>query len=364
MVGAVAATSANLPGGPDPRTLDEVPEEIRAAAAAIVDGGELAGDAVDRDRLHRLGAGRAARGRRAGRRRAPGRRLGALASKSSRSSRRNGMAVAQETLDQLRTAGLADVDPEIADAARPRARAAARPDRADRVRELHLAERARGGRLRADEQVRRGLSRPPLLRRLRGRRRDRAARDRPGEGALRRRARERPAARRRAGEHGRLLRAPAAGRHDPRPPARPRRPPHARAQGQLLGPALHDRLVRRLARDEHGRLRRGARDREGAPAEADRLRRLRVPAHGRHGRVPQDRRRGRRAADVRHGPLLRARRRRPAPEPGRALRHRHLDDAQDARRPARRLRPLPRGARAGASTARSSRACRAGRSCT
>ena len=35
------------------------------------------------------------------------------------------------------------------------------------------------------------------------------------------------------------------------------------------------------------------------------------------------------------------------PNPGRALRLRHLDDAQDARRPARRLHPLPRGARAG-----------------
>ena len=42
-VGVVAATSANLPGAPDPRTLDEVPEEIRIAAAALVDGGELAG---------------------------------------------------------------------------------------------------------------------------------------------------------------------------------------------------------------------------------------------------------------------------------------------------------------------------------
>jgi L-threonylcarbamoyladenylate synthase len=42
-VGAVAATSANLPGGPDPRTLDDVPEELRAAAAALVDGGELPG---------------------------------------------------------------------------------------------------------------------------------------------------------------------------------------------------------------------------------------------------------------------------------------------------------------------------------
>ncbi len=41
-VGAVAATSANLAGGPDPKRLDEVPEEIRAAAV-LVDGGELPG---------------------------------------------------------------------------------------------------------------------------------------------------------------------------------------------------------------------------------------------------------------------------------------------------------------------------------
>lgn len=40
--GAVAATSANLHGGPDPRRLEEVPEEIRGAAV-VVDGGELPG---------------------------------------------------------------------------------------------------------------------------------------------------------------------------------------------------------------------------------------------------------------------------------------------------------------------------------
>ena len=45
-----------------------------------------------------------------------------------------------------------------------------------------------------------------------------------------------------------------------------------------------------------GRLRRGARAREGAPAEADRLRRLRLPAHRRGRPLPRDRRRGRRAA--------------------------------------------------------------------
>lgn len=42
-VGAVAATSANLPGQPDPRTLAEVPDEIREACGALVDGGELPG---------------------------------------------------------------------------------------------------------------------------------------------------------------------------------------------------------------------------------------------------------------------------------------------------------------------------------
>jgi L-threonylcarbamoyladenylate synthase len=42
-VGAVVATSANLHGGPEARTLEEVPVEIRAGAAALVDGGELPG---------------------------------------------------------------------------------------------------------------------------------------------------------------------------------------------------------------------------------------------------------------------------------------------------------------------------------
>jgi len=42
-VEAVVATSANLPGGREPRRLDEVPEELRRGAAALVDGGELPG---------------------------------------------------------------------------------------------------------------------------------------------------------------------------------------------------------------------------------------------------------------------------------------------------------------------------------
>jgi L-threonylcarbamoyladenylate synthase len=42
-LGALVATSANLPGGPDPATIDEVPDEIRAAVDAIVDAGPLPG---------------------------------------------------------------------------------------------------------------------------------------------------------------------------------------------------------------------------------------------------------------------------------------------------------------------------------
>jgi L-threonylcarbamoyladenylate synthase len=42
-VGVVAATSANLHGGPDPRRLSDVPAEILAGVAAALDGGQLPG---------------------------------------------------------------------------------------------------------------------------------------------------------------------------------------------------------------------------------------------------------------------------------------------------------------------------------
>jgi L-threonylcarbamoyladenylate synthase len=42
-VGVVVATSANLPGGPDPRRLEDVPGEILARAGVAVDGGETPG---------------------------------------------------------------------------------------------------------------------------------------------------------------------------------------------------------------------------------------------------------------------------------------------------------------------------------
>ena len=43
-LGALTATSANLPGGPDPKTLDDVPQELKDAAV-VVDGGDLPGTA-------------------------------------------------------------------------------------------------------------------------------------------------------------------------------------------------------------------------------------------------------------------------------------------------------------------------------
>jgi L-threonylcarbamoyladenylate synthase len=42
-VGAVAATSANLPGEADPRELNDVPAEIVVGCGAVVDGGPLPG---------------------------------------------------------------------------------------------------------------------------------------------------------------------------------------------------------------------------------------------------------------------------------------------------------------------------------
>ena len=62
-VGAVAATSANLHGGPDPRRIEDIPAELRAAAV-VLDGGELPGIAStvvdysgDEPRVLRAGAG-------------------------------------------------------------------------------------------------------------------------------------------------------------------------------------------------------------------------------------------------------------------------------------------------------------------
>jgi L-threonylcarbamoyladenylate synthase len=42
-VGAIVATSANLPGGVDPRRVEDVPPEIAAAVRVVIDGGALPG---------------------------------------------------------------------------------------------------------------------------------------------------------------------------------------------------------------------------------------------------------------------------------------------------------------------------------
>ena len=73
--------------------------------------------------------------------------------------RRHPVATAEQTFEHLRTAGLTDIDPDVAAPDRPRAGPPARPAGADRLRELHLARRARGGQLGAHQQVRRGLPR-------------------------------------------------------------------------------------------------------------------------------------------------------------------------------------------------------------
>ena len=42
-VGVVCATSANVAGGPNPRRVEDIPQEIRDACGAVVDAGELPG---------------------------------------------------------------------------------------------------------------------------------------------------------------------------------------------------------------------------------------------------------------------------------------------------------------------------------
>ena len=98
------------------------------------------------------------------------------------------------------SAALAEVGPRGRGRGRGRARPRAARDRADRQREHRQPGRARGAGLGAHQQVRRGLSRQALLRRLRVCRRRRAARDRARQAAVRLRLRQRAAALRRPGQ--------------------------------------------------------------------------------------------------------------------------------------------------------------------
>ena len=217
----------------------------------------------------------------------------------------------------------------------------------------------------ADQQVRRGLPRTPLLRRLRVGRRLRAARDRPRQGAVRRRARQRAAALRLAGQRGRLPRAAGAGRDDHGPLARARRPPDPRHEDQRVRAAVRHRRLRGRPREQPDRHGRGRPHRARAPAEAAAGGLVGLSAPARLRALSRDRRRGRRAADGRHGPLRRPRRRRAAPQPDRVRRGRgHDHDPQDARRPARGSDPLQARSTPRRSTRPCSPASRAARSST
>ncbi len=198
----------------------------------------------------------------------------------------------------------------------------------------------------AHEQVRRGLPRAPLLRRLRVGGRLRAARDRPRQGAVRRRARERPAALGRPGQHGGLPRPAPAGREDHGPVARTRRAPHPRHADQRLRAAVRDRRLRGRPREQPDRHGRGRADRARGETEAAARRLVGLSARARLRPLPADRRRGRRAADGGHGALRRARRGGAPPEPGRLRRRRRHDhDPQDPRRSPRGDHPLQAGVR-------------------
>ena len=209
---------------------------------------------------------------------------------------------------------LAETDPEIATAVANERPPPVGGPRAHRLRELRQPGDSRDRGLGAHEQVRRGVSRPPLLRRLRVRGRGGIAGDRPRQGALRRRPRQRAAALGRAGQHDGVLRGREAGRHRARHEPGARRPPDARPPAQLLGSALQDRPVRRAARHRADRLRGARTARARAQAEDDRRRRERVSAHH---RLRAHRRRGQGGGQHRdggHGPHRGPRGRRSAPD--------------------------------------------------
>ena len=227
--------------------------------------------------------------------------------------------------------------------------------RADRVRELRLRGRARGRRLRHDEQVRRGLPGPPLLRRVRERGHGGGAGRPARQGALRRRARERPAALGVPGQHGRLLHGALARRHDRRAESRARRPPDHGQPRELLREALPDRAVRGPSRGRADRSRAGARPLPGASPEAARRRRLCLPEGDRLQALPRDRRRVRVPPDDRHRAPGGAGRGGAPPEPDPVRRLRHLDHPQDAPGPARRHGHVPRGPCPGARQGRDAR---------
>ena len=270
----VVATSANEPGEPSPATLDEVPRRIRDACAAELDARTADRALVDRDRLHRHRAVRVREGA------APGRRSDRAGAAGARRLTHYdpSMAIAQETFEQLKTAGLAEIDPEIAELLG------------------HELDRQRGQiELIASEN----FTWPSVLEAVGSVPTNKYAEGYPGkryyggcevvdeiEELARNRATELFGAEHanvqpHAGAQANMAVYFAALKPGDRVlalVARPRRPPDARAEGQLLRQALRVPPLRRVARDDARRLRRGARAGEGGAAAADRVRRLGVPA--------------------------------------------------------------------------------------
>ena len=156
-----------------------------------------------------------------------------------------------------------------------------------------------------------------------------------------------------------------ARRHGARHGPLPRRPPHPRPPAQLLGQDVPDRPLLVRQDTETHRLRRAARAGPGAQAEADRLRRLGLPADHRlrgHRRRSPTRSGALVMADIAHIAGLVAVGLHPSPVP--TLRVRHHHHAQDAARPARRHDHVQGSSSPRRSTRRSSPASRAARSCT
>ena len=167
-VGCVAATSANDPGGPDPLTLDDVPARLRDACPAL-DEGPLRGVPSTVSISPAPSRSCSARARCPRRRPWPG-----YAPRSGSSIKV--VALAQETFETLKTAGLAEIDPETA---------ALLGREADRQRgqiELIASENFTWpsileavGSVPTNKYAE-GYPGQAVLRRLRGRRRDRGAR--------------------------------------------------------------------------------------------------------------------------------------------------------------------------------------------
>ena len=195
----------------------------------------------------------------------------------------------------------------------------------------------------SQRQVRRGLPARSLLPGRRTRRRHRATGHRARQAALWRRARQRPAVFRQPRQHGCVLCAAEARRHGHGYGAESGRPPDPRQPGQLLGPVLQVRPLRRGSRIRGHRLRPRGGSRTGAPTETDRCRRFCLLAHHRLAAHFRNRRQCRRAFHGRHRAHRRPDRRRRPSQPGAVRRRGDDDHPQEPARPTWRADPVQAG---------------------